>query len=203
VRARPGEAPRGPVYTCLGPPDDLEPLMEYVDGAAPRPWRVTVEAPARPPDAWHRPAPHAWHWMLTRGPVPPRGPTHPVEEVDDADAVNALLDAANADSFARPGVPGIVTWLGVRQSARLIAVGALERMHDGTLHLRGVTVRTEARGAGVGSAVSAALTEHALAHGAGIATLGVYTDNGTALRIYGRLGYQVKHTFTSGEVAAP
>jgi ribosomal protein S18 acetylase RimI-like enzyme len=201
VRGRPGERPRGPVYTCLGPPADLEPLMAYVDRVGPAPWRVSVEAPAAAPRAWDRPEAHTWHWMLTHGPVPPRGP-HPVTEVREAREVDAVLDVANPDSFARPGGADLVAWLGVRRSRRLVAVGALAAMHDGTLHLRGVSVLPEARGDGVGRSLSAALTAHALHHGSGVATLGVYTDNEPALRIYRSLGYEVVHTFCSGEVAA-
>ena len=74
-------------------------------------------------------------------------------------------------------------------------------MVDGTLHLRGVTVLPRARGRGLGRRVSAALTDHALTHGSGVATLGVYVDNAPALRIYRDLGYRVVHTFSSGVVA--
>ena len=58
------------------------------------------------------------------------------------------------------------------------------------------------RGRRLGTTLSAALTRHALQHGSGVATLGVYVDNLPAVRIYERLGYRVVHTFTSGQVGA-
>jgi GNAT superfamily N-acetyltransferase len=175
--------------------------MAYVDEAGAAPWRVSVEQPAVLPPAWHRPASHEWHWMLTTRPAR-RRVSRGVEVLTAADAaaVDELLDAANPHSFARPGVPGVAAWLGIRDGERLLAAGALQRMHDGTLHLRGVGVRPEARGQGLGTALSAALTDHALLHGSGVATLGVYSDNAAALAVYSRLGYRVAVTFTSGEV---
>lgn len=206
VRGRPGEEDEGPVYTALGRPEDLEPLMAGVARLAARPARLRVERPAAVPPSWEWSDPHDWHWMLT-GQVPPADERWQVEELDverEAEAVDALLDVANPDSHARPGAPGVVTWLGVRDSDdrdRLLGVGALQRMHDGTLHLRGVAVRPDARGAGVGAALSAALTTRAVTRGSGVATLGVYTDNEVALRLYERLGYTVAHTFRSGVLA--
>jgi ribosomal protein S18 acetylase RimI-like enzyme len=81
----------------------------------------------------------------------------------------------------------------------LTGVGAVERMHDGTGHLRGVTVRPAYEGRGLGRALSAALTRLAIVP-TGVATLGVYTDNARAIGLYTSLGYGVAHTFTSGEV---
>ncbi len=206
TRGRPGETPPGPVFTCLGQPEDLAPLMEAVASRAERPpWRLTVDVDALDavPEAWRHERHHRWHWMLTRGPVP--NVQHPVVEIDDADEINGLLDEANPDSFARPGVKGIETWLGVRNGAGpgspgLVAVGALMRQADGTGHLRGVSVRPGAVGRGLGSSVSAALTDRALATGSGVATLGVYVDNAAAVAMYTRLRYRTAHTFASGPV---
>jgi ribosomal protein S18 acetylase RimI-like enzyme len=200
ARGRPGDVTLGPVYTCLGPPEDLTPLMAYVDRVVRRPWRVTVEQPAEGP--WPRPVTHDWHWMLTQEPVQPdtRWDVSVLGDEDTA-AIDELLDEANPGSFARPGSPGLSAWLGVRDGDRIIAAGAVQRTHDGTGHLRGVTVLPDLRRKGVGVALSAALTEHALRQGSGTATLGVYTDNAAAIRLYERLGYRVVHTFRSGVVA--
>src|SRR5680860_1172150 len=120
----------GPVLTCLGPVDDLSPLMSDVDRALEvSPGRVTMEKSAR-----------------------------------DAAQIDAVLDVANPDSFARPGRPGVQTWLGVRAGQRvndgrgLVGVGALERMPDSTGHLRGVSVLPEVGGRGIGFAISHGLT---------------------------------------------
>ena len=160
------------------------------------------------PAAWQCPTSYDWHWMLTQRPVEMtrRGDGRAVEDLDerrDSVEIDDLLDEANPDSFARPGVPGIAAWLGTREhggSSRLLAAGALQQMHDGTLHLRGVSVRPELRGSGAGTMLSAALTNHALGHGRGSPPW-ASTANTGALRLFDRLGYQVRHTFTSGEVA--
>jgi ribosomal protein S18 acetylase RimI-like enzyme len=211
-RVPPGEAPTGPVYTCLGPARDLEPLLDHAAAELPAPWRVTLAEPARLPAAWPRPAVKHWHWMLRdrtgSGQVPEPDADLQVVELEHipgstgAARLDALLDAGNPGSFARPGGGGVDLWLGIHASGddTLLAAGALQRMVDGTLHLRGVTVLPQARGKGLGSRLSAALTDHALAHGSGVATLGVYVDNVPALRIYHALGYRVVHTFSSGVV---
>ncbi len=68
-----------------------------------------------------------------------------------------LLDVANPDSFARPGIDGIDAWLGIRAAGELVAVGAVLRMADRTGHLRGVSVlpaaaRARAGDGGLGGA---------------------------------------------------
>jgi ribosomal protein S18 acetylase RimI-like enzyme len=198
-RSRPDAT--GPVFTALGRASSLGPLMAEVAYEAPPPYRVTVvhHAASRLPVKWRHRDPHRWHWMLTRR-LPPE-PRVPVEEVHAADEVEALLDVAQPDAHARPGTPGIESWLGVRERDTLVAVGALLRQPDGTGHLRAVSVHPDRRGRGIGRGVSAALTTRALAGRSGVATLGVYTDNAPALATYTGLGYATVHTFVSGPVS--
>ena len=202
-RGRPGEKTSGPVFTCVGPTAALRTLMQEVAAVAAVPWRVTNEsrADADVPRQWHRPAPRSWHWMLTDA-LPPETDAGRVEviEVTDHDRIDAVLDESNADSFARPGSAGVESWLGAVRNGDLVAVGALMRLPDGTGHLRGIGVLPAARGTGVGTSLSAALTRLGMSNGASVCTLGVYTDNAVAVRMYERLGYQVVHTFTSGAV---
>ncbi|MCW2843021.1 MAG: mshD 1 [Nocardioides sp.] len=198
---RPTGPPPGPVFTCLGPAADLDPLMAHLADTGVQPSRLTVETASYDavPAAWRHTDHHRWHWMLTRADVP--APAHAVVLVDDPTEIDAVLDAANPDSFARPGTPGVECWLGIRDAGSAVAVGALVRQPDGTGHLRGVTVLPSHAGRGLGSALSAALTRRALATGPCVSTLGVYVDNAPAIAIYRRLGYQVAHTFASGPVA--
>jgi ribosomal protein S18 acetylase RimI-like enzyme len=198
-RSRPDAT--GPMFTAFGPANSLAPLMaEVADETAPA-YRVTVvaHAGAHLPLKWRQRDPHRWHWMLTRS-MPP-DPGLPVEEVDAADEVEALLDVAQPDAHARPGTPGIESWLGVRDRGALVAVGALLRQADGTGHLRAVSVHPAHRGRGIGRGLSAALTRRALGGRSGVATLGVYIDNVPALATYTRLGYTTAHTFVSGPVS--
>ena len=198
TRGRLGESSPGPVFTCLGPREELEPLMREVAPRVAPPVRLTVEDASYDavPEGWRYERHGHWHWMLTRDPCRP--PADHVVEVDDDTEVDGLLDSANPDSFARPGTPGVECWLGVREHGRLVAVGALRREADGTGHLRGVSVLPSHTGRGLGRSVSAALTLRALAGASGVATLGVYVSNAPALAIYHRLGYAVRHTFASG-----
>ena len=152
------------------------------------------------PEAWRFPVQGHWHWMLTHD-APPAHPLEPsVVEVEDAGAIDALLDVANPGSFARPGARGVECWLGVRDPdapGALLAVGALYRDPSGAGHLRSVTTHPASAGRGLGTAVSVALTRRALAR-SGTATLGVYVDNAPALAVYDRLGFRTCVTFRSG-----
>ena len=188
------------VATALGDPGPLVPLLEHAARHHPAPARLllTAGAEAAVPAGWAWQPGQRWFWMLSDTPPPAADPR--VVEVHDAGEVTALLDREAPDSFARPGTPGIEAWLGVPDDADgLVAVGAVLRQPDGSGHVRGVTVASEARGRGLGRLLSAALTARAMT-GAGISSLGVYVDNKSALRIYRGLGYEVAHTFVGGPV---
>lgn len=197
-RNRPGDPTELSVVTGVGPAADLDPLLAAVGDAMDTPWRFTIEHTSRDaiPVAWHSPTTERWHWMWTR--TVPDAPDQRVEEVTSAAEIDAILDEANPDSFARPDTPGVEGWLGVRDAGRLVGVGALLRQPDGTGHLRGVTVLPAYAGGGRGRAISTALTRLALSRGSGVATLSVYVDNEPALAVYRRLDYAVAHTFDSG-----
>lgn len=190
----------GTLLMALGPAAALAELTAEVADVIGAPGRISVPVGSFDalPEKWRPYRVKQWHWMATRS-TPPV-PSLPVEEVSDADEVNALLDAFAPDAHARPGSPRVETWLGVREGRELLAVGALARHYDRTGHLRAVTVVPEVRGRGIGRELSAALTRRALDGGSGFATLGVYVDNLPAVAMYRGLGYDVVHTFASGPV---
>ncbi|MDN4162457.1 GNAT family N-acetyltransferase [Nocardioides abyssi] len=187
---------------ALGPADDLADLLAGLVGRF-VPERLTVEEAAHGalPAAWAHQVRGHWHWMRSTVSAPP--PAVPLEEVADHGAIDAVLDVAQPDTFGRPGSPGIEGWLGVREEGRLVGVGAVRRDPDGSGHLRAVSVLPGATGRGLGLALSQGLTRRAMDRAPHVATLGVYTDNGPALRIYERLGYRVEHTLLSGPVSSP
>lgn len=195
----------GTLLMALGPEAELAELAAAAADVIEAPGRISVPVGSTDalPGRWRPLRTKQWHWMSTG--TAPSPPSLPVEVVEDADEVNALLDAFAPDAHARPGSPRVECWLGirergVREDGVLLAVGALARQHDRTGHLRAVTVVPEARGRGVGRELSAALTLRALDGGSGVATLGVYVDNLPAVAMYQRLGYEVLHTFASGPI---
>ncbi|QZY28560.1 GNAT family N-acetyltransferase [Nocardioides coralli] len=187
------------VATGFGRAASLTPLLDRAAATHPVPARLLISAGAEPavPAAWRWEPGRPWHWMLTRD-VPAEQDGDPrVEELRDPTEVAALLDREAPDSFARPGTPGVEAWLGVRADGVLLAAGAVLRQHDGSGHLRAVTVSADARGRGLGRLLSTALTHRALI-GPRVSSLGVYADNGPALRIYAGLGYRTCHTLVGG-----
>lgn len=140
-----------------------------------------------------------WEWMWTTTPPSAPGDEGTVELVEeDRAALQALLDAHNPGTdgqpFARPGQ----RWVGVRdEGGRLLAVGCCEPERSGTPVLSGITVVPTARGRGLGRVVTAELTRGAVGtHG--WCTLGMYSVNDTARRLYHSLGYETGAVWSSG-----
>lgn len=191
-----------PWVLLLGDVTELAPLAERMpDLLGSVPGGVTVSAPAYPllPTAWNLRVRGRWDYLLAA--VPPAGPDDiQVHEVHDEAAISELLDAGNVDAHARPGEPGIHSWLGVSDDLGLACVGALTVTENGGAHLRAITTAPRARRRGLGSAVSAALTRRGLREVSPEVTLGVYSDNAPALELYSRLGYSRVHRLVSAAV---
>lgn len=203
------------VATAVGDPAALGPLLDRAAREVAPPARLTVERAAADvvPQAWARSSTWSWHWMSVErataragtapGQVEPSGPAAAsvVLTPSEHGEVEQLLAAGNPGSFARTDTPGVLAWHGVRHpaSGSLVATGCLVDQPDGSALLRGVTTHPAHRGLGLGRQVSASLTRAALRR-APVAALGVYTDNAPALAVYAGLGYEVVHTFVSGQV---
>lgn len=134
-----------------------------------------------------------WEWMWTET-APPRQPGEDeiVELNDSADAEEMLTFARthNPRVWASIGTGQVRRWVGVRSEAGdLLAVGGAEEEDTGVPHLTGIVTATEHRGRGLGQAISAHLTRAAVG-AAGVCTLGIFSDNATARRLYERLGYR-------------
>lgn len=135
------------------------------------------------------------HWaFLTRTSAAglPAGPPDLLELDDtlDAEEIEAFGSAHNDDFEGFPGHGFATLWLGTRDERGLRSVGALHALGTGVPHLAGIVVRPDVRGQGIGAALTGELTRRALT-GHGVATLGVYSDNLVAIRLYERLGYAV------------
>lgn len=150
-----------------------------------------------------------WEWMVTTVSPPESIAEGSVVELgqERAEALVALLAQHNprtdADPFARSGQ----RWVGVVDNGEvgtlgeLAACGCAERNAGGFLTLAGITVRPDRRGAGLGAAVTAALTRPGVAAD-GAVTLGMYSDNDVARQIYHALGYRTEVAFASRVVTA-
>lgn len=187
----------GVTLTVLGDAGDGGDLLERLAGEATFD-RVRLDADVPLPAGCRLASGARWDWMLTDDPATESGAVDMLDPVVDAPAINKLLDSANADAHGRPDDGDVPTWVGVRDGVELVAVGALELTDDGSGHLRSVTTREDARGRGLGRAVSARLTNIAVSGASGVATLGVFCDNHVARRIYERLGYRLDRTFRAG-----
>lgn len=142
----------------------------------------------------------AFLWTTAADGLPP-APDGLVELDDAADAeeIEAFGRQHNGSFEGFPGRGYSSLWLGVRQGGLLCAVGALHVLASGAPHLAGIVVRPDLRGQGLGAGVTAELTRRAVA-AHGVATLGVYSDNWPALRVYERLGYAAAHHFDTRDL---
>ncbi len=144
-----------------------------------------------------------WEWLVTRVAPPPQ----PGEDLvgwlpDDATAeLPGLLAAWSPRHDVVPGDPGVRRWAGVRdRSGVLVAAAAHTEHRAGVPHLASVVTHGDHRGRGLGAAVCGWLTRTLLSEGSGWVTLGMYSDNDAARRMYRRLGYTGDHRFTSGRL---
>lgn len=113
--------------------------------------------------------------------------------------IDALLDAGNERSSARPGNGHVRRWAGIRDGrGRLVCCLADTSRSDAYGHLSAITTHPGARGRGYGAAITAWATRTMFGDGADLVTLGMYADNEVARRLYTRLGFTDDHPFTSG-----
>ncbi len=142
-----------------------------------------------------------WEWFVTRS----APPVQPGEEragwLADEDGLRGLLGTWSPRHDVEPGDPGVCRWAGVRDDAGvLVAAAAHTERRAGVPHLASVVTAGPHRGRGLGAALCGWLTRTLLADGSGLVTLGMYSDNLVARRMYRRLGYADEHHFTSGRL---
>ncbi|HTE74525.1 MAG TPA: GNAT family N-acetyltransferase [Actinomycetes bacterium] len=144
-----------------------------------------------------------WEWLATTT-LPP---VQPGEDrvrwlgEPDHDDITELLRTHSGRHDAEPGQDHARRWCGVRDgSGELVAVAAHTEFWTGVPFLASVATRSDQRGRGLGGAVTAWVTRRLLEERRPRVTLGMYSDNDVARRLYLRLGYQVVHRFTSGRL---
>ena len=141
-------------------------------------------------------------WDLMRCDAEP--PVQPGEErvirLGDPAVVQDFLDRVSPTHSVRADHPEVERWLGVAEEAsgELLAIGAFTRRARETAYLASIATAPEARGQGLGGAVTAALTRYAFASGGKLCTLAHYHPNEQARRLYLRIGYRTTHQLQSG-----
>lgn len=105
--------------------------------------------------------------------------------------VAALLAAHAPDSYARPGVPGVRRWAGLRAGGELVAVAADAWPAPTVGLLAGVATAAAYRGRGLAERVCRWVTRE-LVSSYGRAALMVDDDNAAAIAVYERIGYRIR-----------
>jgi GNAT superfamily N-acetyltransferase len=192
----------------LGPPADVDPLVAAILGAGwldPEVRSVTVQRGSLDAVARHvrLQEGNEWEWLCTTEPPPevaaesrlvPLTGGHQREYV-------ALHAAATPGTYPPPYAPPAQHWVGGRDDrGRLVACGVRERSLAGHPILSGITVDPTQRGRGLGLAVTAYLTRRAVEDD-GVCTLGMYSHNAVARRLYRGLGYGDVHEWSSRRFA--
>lgn len=141
-----------------------------------------------------------WDWMWTTD-APPRVDLEdrliPLDDTADADELAALASAHSPTGEGDPGTGRTQLWLGLRNArGELAAAGAMQLWESGAPHLAGIVTHADYRGQGLGRAVTAGLTRHAVAE-YGVCTLGMYSDNAPARAVYTGLGYRTAYAWHS------
>jgi len=186
--------------SALGEPGAVGALVAELLPELPPRQRLTVPrgTPARFP-AWVGMDGVDWDFRWLPEPPPRQRGEERVAPVDDEVAVKALLAASSARASVQPGDEAVRRWVGVRDPhGTLLACAADTSSATGVGHLSSIAVAPEARGQGLGKAVTAALTRQLFEEGLDIVTLGMYADNPQGRALYDALGFRDDHPFTSG-----
>jgi ribosomal protein S18 acetylase RimI-like enzyme len=145
-----------------------------------------------------------WDWMwVDREQLQPAAPDPRVQRLaPSADPeVSGLLSAASPRHSSDPGDDDVVEWFGVRDSqGGLIACAAHTQAVPGVPHLSSIATHPDARGQGLGQALTATMCRQLLDEGAPVVTLGMYADNDVARRMYARIGFVCSHRWSSRAV---
>jgi ribosomal protein S18 acetylase RimI-like enzyme len=143
--------------------------------------------------------PGLWDLMLCDRPPAPQPAEERVAALTDRAAVQAFLDRVNPHHSVSADHREVERWMGVadESTGELLAVGAFTRRRHGTGYLASIATAGQARGQGLGGAVTAALTRYAFESGDELCTLAHFHPNEPARRIYLRLGYRTTHQNTS------
>jgi ribosomal protein S18 acetylase RimI-like enzyme len=179
---------------ALGPPDETPELVLAVRDRVPDGIRVIVPRGTPLPLSQHT----AWNFRATCE-EPPEQPSESLAAwCDDEQAITELLRLASPGTSAWPGDGKVRRWAGIRDDGRLLACLADTTAVTGVGHISAIAVRSDVRGRSLGPSITAWAMRRMFAEGCDVVTLGVYSDNTVALRMYDLLGFTVDRPMTSG-----
>ena len=188
----------------MGPSADVNRLVGALltEGLVPPDLRaVTVQRGALAAVAAHLPLAdgNEWEWLCTAQAPPLVAAESRLVALDEDDLgeIRALLDVANPRTDTLPLERPDQQWVGVRDpTGRLVACGVREPNVAGWPMLFGISVHPDERGTGLGLALTAHLTREGVRE-RGVCTLGMYSHNDVARRLYRGLGYGDDHLWSS------
>jgi ribosomal protein S18 acetylase RimI-like enzyme len=189
---------RRPYLMTLGDPHAVALLVEELLPELRDQTRITLPrgtAPLLP--AWVALDGEDWDFRWLGAPPPEQPAEDRVVPVGDEE-VAALLALASPTASALPGDPAVRRWVGFRSDQGLLACAADTSAATGVGHLSSIAVHPDARGQGLGAAVTAALSRQLLTGGCEVVTLGMYAWNTAGRALYDHLGMADTHRFTSG-----
>ena len=188
---------RAPYVMTHGAPADVARLIEALLPELRDGQEVTVpRGTAALLPAWVGLDGTEWDFRWQTEPPPTQPREDEVVPVTDEQAA-ALLAVANPDASAQPGDKRVRRWVGIPGPDGLLACAADTSEATGVGHLSAIGTRPEARGQGLGAAVTAALVRSLFDEGCDVVTLGMYADNTAGRALYDRLGMH-ERGFTSG-----
>ena len=118
----------------------------------------------------------------------------------DDDRIAPLL--AHSDSaHVFPGDPRLVRWAGVEEDGELVAVAGQVTEPSGAAHLLSVCTHPDHRGRGLAREACTRVMSAAIAHGAPMLVLEMYTANEAGRRAYSALGFVERGRYASGLLA--
>ena len=187
--------------TVIGPPSAAAAAVRRLVPAR-QPTRVTVPAGTLElmSDELRVGDGASWEWMRTDVPPPASASAQRVQLLGSSDhsSIAELLAAASLRHSADPGDDDVAAWAGVRDDAgTLVSCAAHTEPVAGVPHLASIATRASARGQGLGSLITGTLTRRLLLEGSPVVTLGMYSDNDVARRLYSRLGFRCDHRWSS------
>lgn len=160
---------------------DLRPLLER---------SLADEVASLMPTPWAEDKPFGWMDRSGSLDLPPD-----VSWLPHLDDVPPLLRAANPDSWAWPGEPGVHRWAGVRQGNSLVATAAEAWCSPDVGFMMGVAVHPSHTGQGLGQRVCQFVTSSLLTL-YGTCALFVENYNAPAIALYRKLGFAYRDVVT-------